>query len=230
MRTNRLKNISITIAILASVFIYAVFKSEVSKVTFLTSLDIIISNIIAELWKFVSTPTIFLGILAFILIWRFRNSIESIFPGLKEFKAGSFSALFEIPTDKDSSESINEKPRIKTDKNEEILDEKIAERTIGLLGKRTTRLFLDIDGKSFALKDLLNKLAESNLYESFLVSDDAKIREGFYAGIYRVMQTYVMRYLFVINLSEDGKIAHFKLKAGIREKIENRINQLENKP
>jgi hypothetical protein len=229
MQTNRLKNIGIILATLTLLFLYTLFRSIVSSITFLNAFDIVSSNIITELWKFISTPTIFLGLLAFILIWRFRNSIESVFPGLKELKAGSFSALFETPILQDSDQSITELPNKKIDKNEANLEEKILDRTIDSLGKKFIQFFLDVDGKSFTPDEIVRKLAEYKPYETFLISENERVRIGYYGGVYRAVLGHVMRKIFIINVHEDKKGSNFNLKAGIREKLENRLNMLETK-
>jgi hypothetical protein len=232
MQQDKTKNIRVIIALSILIILYSLFRSTASKITFIDAFDQVTSLILIEAWKFISTPTIFLGVLAFILIWSFRKSIESVFPGLKEFKAGSFSALFDTPaiqvitqtrSDISGAEFINE---------QEMQDEIIAERFITSLEITTCHFLLGLDNKQFTVFEVSTKMMnEAEVLKNtanLLMNEDEQL--VFYAGVFRTLYDYVLPALFIINVSDNEKLAQFTLKAGVREKLEKRMDQLKGEP
>jgi len=223
MQRNQIKNIIISLAIITAIIVYTLFKSTVSGMPFLNALDVVTSNIITEAWRFVSTPTIFLGILVVFLILKFRNSIESVFPSLREFKAGSFSALFEIPV---SPLKIQSQDIKISAKEQEIFDEKIVESFITLFGKRSCEFFLYLDDKSLSLKQVYRKMNEIQLLSGSIETDETEKRLYFYAGAFRTIWSFVVPYFYNVEVSESSKISHFHLKAGIHDKLQAKLKIL----
>jgi hypothetical protein len=232
MQKDQAKNIRVIIAISILIILYSLFRSTASKITFIDAFDQVTSLILIEAWKFISTPTIFLGVLAFILIWSFRKSIESVFPGLKEFKAGSFSALFDTPAIQSITQTRIDISGAEVANKQENQDEIIAERFIAAIEKTTCHFLLELDNKQFTVADaaakLMNETSVLKSTASLLTDEDERL--VFYAGVFRTLYDYVLPALFKINVSDNEKLARFKLKADIREKLEKRIFQLEGEP
>jgi hypothetical protein len=74
---------------------YSYFRSYIDQIKFIVALDKVISTIISEAWKLLSSPTIFIALIIVILIFLFKENLQKLFPAIKEIKAGSFSAIID---------------------------------------------------------------------------------------------------------------------------------------
>lgn len=220
------KNRILTIIILIVPFIaYSWFRSVVSKIAFINVLDSLMSTVIVEIWKLISSPIIFVSLLVFILIWKFRNHIELMFPNVKEIKAGSFSALFEKTSLETDYQLLSPKSS-KKDKNTIEEDKVIAENLLEGASLQALQLFLYFDGKILSGNDLREKMLEQKIGTNAVENQGEKIQKIYMNGVLRAYIPYVLKKLFEFDYEDEAKTkAIFNLKKGLRKKIEDEIKE-----
>lgn len=222
---------SIIIALLIG--LYSLFKSNVDSISYIKSLDLVLSIIIHEGWKFISSPSIFLTLVAAFFLWEFRDNILSMFPAIKEIKAGPFSAslnyavqnsLIEIPNieAQNTANQTNEAQEVSVKQNEEIIN-----YIINRSGLRSCQLYLAVDKSSLTVNDWIRKMSEFEIYDSIIKTDDEKLRYQFYHGLFRGTEKYAIGKLFSNKrIDPESKALYFELLPTVREKIQFRYNEL----
>jgi hypothetical protein len=220
LKNDRLKGFVFSILIITFFIIYSFLRSEVDKTVFIVAFDKVLSTLLIELWKFVSNPIIFIALLVFFVLWIYKDNIVTIFPSIREIKAGSFSATLDFAK---PEANINSKVQesnlpIKIDPidfSQKILLEHIEVKWLKLL--------LDIDNKIITVNEfteLMQKLEIrfSNLSLAFK-NGNPKLIYYFYYGM---MITYLQFLVPTLLTQKDIEYAraYFTLNSGIREKIE----------
>jgi len=231
MKKDILKNSLIVVIVLGVILAFSFLESIVNKLDFIKSFEVVLSTMIREFWKFISNPTIFLCITAAFLIWKFRQSIESVFPNLKEVKAGMVTASFEpLPPQGTSYEKNIKSTHKDTSINQKISEDNASDvYIINILGKKSCHFYIDIDGKALTKAALLREIEEREMFSSQLKTDDPTKRNLYFNGVFNVLWSYFVFRLFTVDLSDDNKTAHFNLKPGTREKLNDRLKYLEQK-
>ncbi len=113
MKRQKLFILSIFISLVLVIISYSFLRSYLDGQSFLFALDKVVSNIFSELWKFVSTPLIFVSLMIALFIYAARENILLLFPAIKEISAGSFSAKIEYPqTNTVLAEELSNTPKL----------------------------------------------------------------------------------------------------------------------
>jgi hypothetical protein len=195
----------------------------------MVALDQVISTLISEGWIFISTPTIFIALLATFLLWRFKDSIQAIIPAIKELRAGSFSAemdfskldsIIQKPTaDPIAAEIQIEAPTTNNDLKVDFI--------LNSMGKESLIFILGMDGKNLDGSQIMRLLDKYNVGKRHVVfeelSDDNKL--GYFLGVYIIFYRLFFPYLFRKEDQDDNEEdgVRYILRAGIKEKIYARL-------
>ncbi|MCJ7584298.1 MAG: hypothetical protein MUO30_05955 [Anaerolineales bacterium] len=231
MKKTFLKTLLISIAAITLIAFYSYFHSIVSNVAFIVTLDQILSTIISELWKFISTPTIFIASLVIIILWLFRKNISAIFPAIKQIKAGSFSATIDYS---DISKSVSESQTSSDVQNKIELTDEFLDVITRQFGEKTWNFLLDIDDKILTLDDHVaryKKIAylfededSMNEFEKAFGIDSLRI---FYYGVFKMNGAAFRNLLFDVKISENLMSGSYTLKPKFRHKLEARLKEIE---
>lgn len=227
-KTQRNRTVIIITIVVIIIIAFSFLRSKVYEMDFFKSFDIVLTNIISELWKFISNPTIFLGMSILFLVWKFRSNIEAMFPNLKELKAGGLSMTFNPLAFENVNQKISEKTDVMPAGAKTFAEEKFFEEILDLSDQNICRLFLDIDDNKLTMQQLGKKFRESGIYKDELKTANEDYRNYFYRGVFNTLWNYVITQIFTIKLSDKNRIAEFKLRNGFREKIINKIKDLDN--
>ena len=222
-----LKNLLVILGILFLVFFYAGFQSYATKSIFIISLYEVITTLIGEVWKLVSTPTVFVAGLLFIILWNYRTKIETIFPALRELSAGGVSAKF------DFTDILPSLPNSRLEPHDIALQDSsenlVREQIISHLGKRTSNLMLRLNDQSLTVDEFIDKIQEAKLFSSHIEGYDPQQRRHFYYGVFNAIWIYIRPFLIDISFEQNYHVAQLKLKPGVKELVEARLESIEQK-
>jgi hypothetical protein len=214
----------------ALIGITALFRAVLDKIAYLIALDIVISTVIRELWKFITTPTIFIAILIAYVLWIFRKNIIAILPAIKEIKAGSFSATLDYAPENKSGSTDDNSATVTIDKYQTEYQTEAVDVIINELGEIACNIFLSFDEKVSSTDDWLNKFLEKDYLEfSSLTGISENDKRNVYIGVFKTLEAYIFDFLFSMKLSNDNNTAYITLLPGIREKLEARLQYLQNR-
>jgi len=153
---------------------YSYFRSYIDQIGFVFALDKVISIIISEIWKVLSSPTIFIATLIVLLLISFRENLLKFFPAIKEIKAGSFSAIIDYSQIENllsaKSNELESAKDLDTKKKKEDVQNYLLER----IGKETLTFFLELDGNSNEFSETLKTAERLHLGERYLDDNSLK--------------------------------------------------------
>lgn len=229
MKGKNFNKIAIVIGILLFIALYALFHSFVKAIPYIQVLDQVLSTIINEGWKFISNPTIFIVIIIAIVVWRTRERLLSLFPAIREIKAGAFSARLDYSQINNIIKSEENKD-IKPVKSEsmDINSEVVGSYLIEHFTKETLNFLMALDNRAFDGADIYHKVQEFKLGSAHVVDFETlekNTRLGFYLGIYILFYRLFFPRFYT---KEDNEYSGLKfiLKPKIKEQIEKRLTDL----
>jgi hypothetical protein len=212
--------------------VYAIIRSYVDRVPFAYALSIFLIKLGDKLWHFITIPAVFISILAFLLLWLFRNLILMALGKIKESKQVQFPDAFFPPVARPVSEDASQVNQTEPG----ILN--VAENVSALEGSKMPgidikeiQLMLDLDGKEVTKSDLLTRVEALGIYSERIPSGMKKEqRELFYRGVVETLFGYILPMFGTVEMKNDGKVAFFALKAGLRERFVQKMQPVDNQP
>ncbi len=211
---------------------YSYFRSYIDQISFVVALDKVTSIIISEVWKLFSSPTIFIAILIVLLLVAFRENLLTLFPAIKEIKAGSFSAIIDYSQIgkmlSAKSSDLDLTKDLDTKKKKEDVQNYLVER----LGKETLMFFLELDGKSDEFSETLKIAEQFHVGGKYLDDDslrklDNASKKLYLLGNLIVLLKVMFPAFFDAHIDDNFEEGTRTLKDGLRSKMEMRLKILE---
>jgi len=75
-------------ALLFFILLLSWLRSYIDRVPYINAFDMIISTLLANIWKLISNTTIFVALLCLIVAWRYRRIIFSLLNRIESFQIG----------------------------------------------------------------------------------------------------------------------------------------------
>jgi hypothetical protein len=227
MQPNPVKTIALSISLGILVVAYSFFRSMASTISFVEAFDLVTVTLIDNLWQFISTPTVFLGTLAFIIIWRFRSRLDALIPKLSALKAGDYVAEFKFPASQDATDPTPSSSGTASSFQETQVPASVTDWIVSRSGAKTSQLYLDIDGETISASDMIDRVARAGPYVAWGPAEmSARERRIFHQGQFAYIWTYALPALFVMVTAKDRSATSLALKPGVRVKLENSIREL----
>jgi len=230
------RSVLLILGVLLIVSLYASFESYAIKSTFLAALYDVISSLVTEIWRFISTPTVFISVLVFALLWSFRARLDAMFPAIRKLTAGNVSAEFDYSQSRTPVEAlipsnplvpVNARPNSRSSDVEATPDTITQASVVSFLRGPTCRVLLKADGKLLTVDEFIQIMDEEKAYERNIRNADKSEKFAFFLGAFRTLWMYVMPHLFSFETGDDLKVAHLHLKPGVRALIESRLADAE---
>lgn len=212
---------------------YSYFRSYIDQISFVIAFDKVTSIIINEIWELFSSPTIFIAILIILLLIAFKENLLTLFPAIKEIKAGSFSAIIDYSQIEKMLSSKTSDLDLTKDLDTKRKKEDVQNYLIKRLGKETLMFFLELDGKSDEFSEML-KTAEQfhiGIGGGYLASDsfielDVDSKRLYLLGNLLVLLNVTFPAFFDKHVDDNGEGTR-TLKDGLRNKMEMQLKVLE---
>jgi hypothetical protein len=223
----------LALIVLSSVFIllvigYTTARSIVDDVPYSTALYAFLIKLGTKLWHFLSTPTIFISLLLFVLLVVLASQIAPIIQKLKGIEvAAKFPEEFSRPVTMPVTEESVLAGKSKAKKTAEAENAPAAGTWIkNGLDLKAVQVMLEIDGIELTKSYLVSKLEALNVRaEGIPLKATQTQREAYYNGIVEGWYGSLLPVFCSIETSNADKAARFTLKAGMRDRLMARLNQ-----
>ena len=214
------------------VVVYALIRVYVDRVPFLYALSIFLIKLGSKLWHFLTNPAIFISLFGLLLLWLLRKQIIKV---IKETRGSdqvkfpdSFHRFALDPVPDDTSEENKPEPGKPNEPETAPLMEWLIREGLDL---KTIQLLLEMDGIDINKPYLLFKMDALGINSKGLPEGANKgQKEAFYSGVLDELYAHVFPVFCSIEMKNDAKVARFTLRAGIREKLFERLNRIESPP
>jgi hypothetical protein len=205
-----LTSILLGVVMLVVIVIYAGARAKVGEVPFSMALSTLILKIASRSWHFLTTPSIFIGLLTFLLLTVglvvFRKQITMIFRGRKDETPVKFPETFHLPVLRLMPEASS--------------------RIVEMVDLATVQLMVEIDGIDINKDYMVSKVETLGVRSDGLPGEAGKTqKEAFYHGVVEGLCGYVFPMFCSMETKNGGKGARFSLKDGVREKLMKRLNE-----
>jgi hypothetical protein len=196
-------------------------RSYLDGQSFLIALDKVVSNLFGELWKFISTPLIFVSLIVALFVYTVRENILLLFPAIKEISAGSFSAKIEYPHSGNGLvEELSAFPKLDQNKSDfvaEILLNSLREETLLFL------LYMNKKDNSVKWADIFSimeqyKIGTKSINNYDKLSDEQK--RAYLAGTYHALKGLTFKYIFDYDKTNQTLTLKSKALEVITKKLE----------
>lgn len=232
-KTNRtILIISIVLGIFGLFALAAWFRSYITHQQYLDNLYFLLAGTIKEIWKFVSTPTVFITVVVLFIVFIYREKILVALSHLRKVEVGSTKAEFE-GLEKALEQSIEQKKSIDTPiETEKTQDNNLRNRIIDNLEKGWIIFYLKYDGISIILEDAIYEGAFDDLIIGQLrqrVTKYSKDDEAYFLPIIITWITlnFCLKDVLFTYSSGVNKSITMNLLPGIRELLKHRLDQLD---
>jgi hypothetical protein len=231
-----LKPLWVSITVIVLIGGYSYFRSIATNINFIVAVDQILLVIIGEVWKFISTPTVFIAFLASILLWTFRENVRTIFPALRELSAAGISAKFDYPRDQPKDTILIDvasatgkllPPNItKTQPSNQQDEQLFIKVIISRLAPETCNFLLDLDNKMLTTSGVTERIQTAGILSWWARKMPDENKKYYYQGVFRTLYSAIIIRLFDITITQDTQEAHFILKTDAKELLIARIQEL----
>jgi hypothetical protein len=223
----------LALIVLSSVFIllvigYTTARSIVDDVPYSTALYAFLIKLGTKLWHFLSTPTIFISLLLFVLLVVLASQIAPIIQKLKGIEvAAKFPEEFSRPVTMPVTEESVLAGKSKAKKTAEAENAPAAGTWIkNGLDLKAVQVMLEIDGIELTKSYLVSKLEALNVRaEGIPLKATQTQREAYYNGIVEGWYGSLLPVFCSIETSNADKAARFTLKAGLRDRLMAWLNE-----
>jgi hypothetical protein len=223
----------LALIVLSSVFIllvigYTTARSIVDDVPYSTALYAFLIKLGTKLWHFLSTPTIFISLLLFVLLVVLASQIAPIIQKLRGIEeAAKFPEEFSRPVAVSAAEESVPAGKSKAKKTAEAENAPAAGTWIkNGLDLKAVQVMLEIDGIELTKSYLVSKLEALNVRAEGIPLKATKTqREAYYNGIVEGWYGSLLPVFCSIETSNADKAARFTLKAGLRDRLMAWLNE-----
>jgi hypothetical protein len=223
----------LALIVLSSVFIllvigYTTARSIVDDVPYSTALYAFLIKLGTKLWHFLSTPTIFISLLLFVLLVVLASQIAPIIQKLRGIEvAAKFPEEFSRPVAVSAAEESVPAGKSKAKKTAEAENAPAAGTWIkNGLDLKAVQVMLEIDGIELTKSYLVSKLEALNVRAEGIPLNATKTqREAYYNGIVEGWYGSLLPVFCSIETSNADKAARFTLKAGLRDRLMAWLNE-----
>jgi hypothetical protein len=223
----------LALIVLSSVFIllvigYTTARSIVDDVPYSTALYAFLIKLGTKLWHFLSTPTIFISLLLFVLLVVLASQIAPIIQKLRGIEvAAKFPEEFSRPVAVSAAEESVPAGKSKAKKTAEAENAPAAGTWIkNGLDLKAVQVMLEIDGIELTKSYLVSKLEALNVRaEGLPLKATQTQREAYYNGIAEGWYGSLLPVFCSIETSNADKAARFTLKAGLRDRLMAWLNE-----
>jgi len=213
---------------------FSFLRSEVDQISLLIAFDKIITNVISSIWNLITAPAVFISTLTVLLLWKYKSEILAIIPYIREVKAGSVSALFESPADRQlensSKTTIGESASEVAESGILLSDnKKTLEVRARFVGKASIKYLFDLDGKLLNPKQAVDKFRQhlKMLEKDSVNKKDESYQFTYYFGCYETYMTYIGSIFVDTKISEDKMTVYYSLKPDSKEILTSRMNEID---
>ena len=223
----------IALIVLSSIFIlliigYTVASSIVDNVPYSTALYAFLIKLGTKLWHYLSTPTIFIGLLAFVVLLILASQIVAVVKKIRGIEeAAKFPEEFRQPVPAPAAEASVPAAKTRARKSTEAENAPTAGAWIeNWPDLKAIQLMLEIDGIELTKPYLISKLEALNIHgEGIPVKATKTQREAYYNGIVEGWYGSLLPIFCSIETSDANRAARFTLKAGLRDRLMARLNE-----
>ena len=217
---------------LSSIFIlliigYTAARSIVDNVPYSTALYAFLIKLGTKLWHYLSTPTIFIGLLAFVVLAILASQIVTVVKKIRGIEEPAkfpeeFCQPAPTPAGEPSAPAVKTRAK-KTEGTENMAGVGWIESGLDL---KAAQLMLEIDGIELTKPYLISKLEALNIHgEGLPVKATKTQREAYYNGIVEGWYGSLLPIFCTIETSDANRAARFTLKAGLRDRLLARLNE-----
>jgi hypothetical protein len=216
--------------ILSLVFIllvigYTTARSVVDDVPYSLALYTFLIKLGTKLWLFLSKPVIFISVLAFALLWILATQVLPLLRKGRGNEAARFPEVFQKPllmaspeTDAEAGKTKGKKP----DESVSMMDWWISQGT----DLKTIQLMLEIDGIELTKPYLISKMETLGIKSEGMPASANKSQvEAYYSGVLEGLYGGLFPMFCTVETNNNDKVASFALKAGMRERLMERLKQ-----
>jgi len=213
------KLIGVVFVFFAIILIYSSFRTLIDKTNLLISFDKTFSLVVQEIWKFISTPAIFITLVILVVCLNFRDQINNIFPKIKELSYKGLSIAFDS----------RDRKRFESTQGTYPNNDDQIKSIISAFGKRTTAVLLELGDKILDVDEIVKIIKKNSLLEcDFVTNKKPSLSKGYYYGVFKSLQFYFFDYLFDDEVSEDKMQAKLNYKPKVQALLEKRNRELKN--
>ncbi len=220
----------IALIILSLVFIllvigYTTARSVVDDVPYSLALYTFLIKLGTKLWLFLSKPVIFISVLVFALLWILATQVLPLLKKSRGNEAARFPEVFQKPLPMASAGTAEEAGKTKGKKPDEsvsMMDWWIGQGT----DLATIQLMLEIDGIELTKPYLISKMETLGIKTEGMPANANKTqKEAYYSGVLEGLYGSLFPLFCTVETSNNDKVASFALKAGMRERLMERLKQ-----
>lgn len=219
------------------VFLLSLMRSYIDKISLIAGFDVVLTRILSGLWELISNPIIFISLLVIGIILHFRKYIFQLIPYVREVNTSILSLKLSPKYSPDDSkpildDDISKDPQIRlmeTTKERVFSNLQInyIDSLIMKFGGKTCKFILSLDRRVLRINEFIDELREAEILSIRSEGFDETQEHLYYLGVFDVFDYFVVKPLVERKLSDDNKTAFFELKPGVREKLTERIKELE---
>ncbi len=204
----------VALIILSSVFLlliigYTAARSVVDDVPYSLALYTFLIKLGTKLWRFMTTPLIFISLLLFVLLLVVGTQIVPYLKRTRAVEAASFPNGFRKPAQPVFTQVLSSEGEIGQGTDSNVI-----------------QLLLEIDGIDMTGSYLISKLEALEITAEALPGDATKVqREAFYRGVLEGLYSYLFPAFCSIETKNEDKVARFNLKPGVRERLMERLDR-----
>lgn len=201
------RRITFLAAVVFLLALISAYRTYIDHSPFLLSFDRLARAIVSEIWKILSTPTVFLAAILALVLIAYREQLAPLALGLREVTFGAFTAKF-LARQALALEEESVEQTIRTqEENAPRLADSTKREIVGNLSQETCLYFLQVANKSLPLEEHF-RLISLGIFKRGAEVPDVPQLTALLRGVEKFEASGFLRALYQFQ----GLVARFKFE------------------
>lgn len=202
------RRITFLAAVVLLLALISAYRTYIDHSPFLLSFDRLARAIVSEIWKILSTPTVFLATILALVLIAYREQLAPLALGLREVTFGAFTAKFLArQTRALEEESVEQTIRTQAENAPRLADSTKRE-IVGNLSQETCLYFLQVANKPLPLEEHFRLISRGIFKRGAEVPGAPQLFTELYRGVATFEASGFLRALYQFQ----GLVARFKFE------------------